>query len=514
MRDTLVKEEKINIRPGVSILGVLRHLNYKPWYALAEFVDNSLQSFLSNENKIKKNQEDKCVILKVEIEIESNTPSKISIRDNAFGIPLSDFPRAFQTASTPPDNSGLSEFGMGMKSAACWFSPKWAVRTSVLNDPFTRSISFDISKIVDLNIHEILVDEQVGNSKDHFTEVILLNLYHAPVKKTIAKIKSHLADIYRVFIRKGILELSVNGEVLKYDEQPVLNAPDYKDTKGQNIKWLKNISFSFGGKYKVEGFAGIRKIGNASKAGFSLFRRGRVILGTCDESYKPSYIFGSSNSFKYQRVFGELHLDGFDVSHTKDGFRWEGQEATFLKYLREALDKEDMPLLKQAEGYRSREVDKNIYIAIQNAINSSSSELSENLPEIIPLIQKAGPVDTPHFGHEVKDIGSKNIDITFSDKKWCVKIQVTEDTSISDWIYLIDSGPINNEIRDINIRVSAVHPFVLKFSDNSGNVFEALLRIAAAIAIAEVIARDSGVKHAGTIRRNVNNIITDAFSQM
>ena len=36
----------ISIRPGVSILSGLRHLNYRPWYAVAEFVDNSLQSYL------------------------------------------------------------------------------------------------------------------------------------------------------------------------------------------------------------------------------------------------------------------------------------------------------------------------------------------------------------------------------------------------------------------------------------------------------------------------------------
>ena len=36
--------ETVSIRPGVTILSVLRSLNYRPWFALAEFVDNSLQS--------------------------------------------------------------------------------------------------------------------------------------------------------------------------------------------------------------------------------------------------------------------------------------------------------------------------------------------------------------------------------------------------------------------------------------------------------------------------------------
>ena len=43
---------KVNIRPGVSVLSVLRHLKYSPWFALAEFVDNSVQSYFENKSKL------------------------------------------------------------------------------------------------------------------------------------------------------------------------------------------------------------------------------------------------------------------------------------------------------------------------------------------------------------------------------------------------------------------------------------------------------------------------------
>lgn len=46
-------EELLNIRPDASILGVFSRLNYKPWYAIAEFVDNSTASFFSNEHIMK-----------------------------------------------------------------------------------------------------------------------------------------------------------------------------------------------------------------------------------------------------------------------------------------------------------------------------------------------------------------------------------------------------------------------------------------------------------------------------
>ena len=43
----------VNIRPGVNVLAVLPHLNYKAWYALAEFVDNAIQSSLDMQRSLK-----------------------------------------------------------------------------------------------------------------------------------------------------------------------------------------------------------------------------------------------------------------------------------------------------------------------------------------------------------------------------------------------------------------------------------------------------------------------------
>ena len=93
---------KVNIRPGVSVLAVLRHLNYKTWFALAEFVDNSVESYSKNKPKIQKISGD-AQPLTVSIDIDSSSPARISIRDNAAGIALSDFSRAFRPAAIPPD---------------------------------------------------------------------------------------------------------------------------------------------------------------------------------------------------------------------------------------------------------------------------------------------------------------------------------------------------------------------------------------------------------------------------
>src|ERR1700733_12124831 len=97
--------EKVNIRPGVSVLSVLRHLNYKPWFALAEFVDNALQSYIANTEILSGEYTATGTGLRVEISIDSAAPGRISIRDNAAGIAFADFPRAFRAAVVPLDRS-------------------------------------------------------------------------------------------------------------------------------------------------------------------------------------------------------------------------------------------------------------------------------------------------------------------------------------------------------------------------------------------------------------------------
>src|SRR5690348_9918927 len=96
----------IDIRPGVSVLSLFAHLNYKPWYALAEFVDNALQSFLLRQADLI-NADGNSYKLRVEIEYDPTGTGSIVIRDNAAGIAESDYARAFKTAAPPPDRTGL-----------------------------------------------------------------------------------------------------------------------------------------------------------------------------------------------------------------------------------------------------------------------------------------------------------------------------------------------------------------------------------------------------------------------
>lgn len=510
----MTEPQTIQIRPGVGILSVLSHLNYKPWFAIAEFVDNSIQSFLDYRAEIQK-VDGRNARLRVDIELDSSEGGRLTVRDNAAGIHEVDYPYAFRPAEVPSNRTGLSEFGMGMKSAACWFSPKWTVRTTALGESAEKTVHFDISRIVEDNLEELTVNSRLIQPSAHFTEISLFNLHKLPQKRTIGKIREHLASIYRVFIREGILELRFQGEVLSYSDPAILCAPFHKNVSDAPKLWRKEIDFDFGYGLRVRGFAALREEGSTSRAGFALFRRNRLIQGSADEGYRPGFIFGKPNTFTYQRLFGELHLEGFDVSHTKDGFQWDENEEPFLELLKEELNADPIPLLSQAEGYRVRQKTKSLKPGAETSTSRTSKTVEEEVPPVVETQLLEGPESAPPPSNLPTTEGlvaNKTVSIEIDGKTWEISIELSNDPAIGEWLSVSDE-PWAGNVKKVKIRMSLAHPFMLQYSGAEVSQIEPLQRISVAIALAEITARESGVRRAGTFRRVINELLRDALSK-
>jgi hypothetical protein len=512
--ETLGPDGRINIRPGVSILSVLRHLNYRPWYAMAEFVDNSLQSFLNYREEL-----GKIGVSKVDVAIELNDDGhRVTVRDNAAGIHERDYARAFRPAEIPPDRSGLAEFGMGLKSASCWFAPEWSVRTAALGEALERTVAFNIDRIVRDELEELVVKTRSVGPFDHYTEIVLNELFRPLRGRTIGKIKEHLGSIYRIFLRKGLLELRFDGERLNYDDPAVLVAPFFRQPDGEPRQWRKDIDFDFGEGQHVYGFAALRERASTAEAGFALFRRDRLIQGSRDEAYRPPFIFGASNSFTYQRLFGELHLEGFDVSHTKDGFQWEEHEEIVLELLKEKLDEEPLPLLAQAEGHRIRVRPEQVRAGAQAAVNHTAAVIEHDVPPVLEGQLTDPPVaaPTPEALPQAQLASRRTIQIECDGVPWEIDLELSTDPGVGDWLYLSERATPPEQVtgaRRLGIRVSLTHPFMERFGGTDASHIEPLLRVAAALALAEVTAREAGVTLAGLIRRRVNQLLREGLSK-
>lgn len=503
-------DERVNIRPGVSILSVLRHLNYRPWYAMAEFVDNSLQSFLSHQQQLHASG---TTTVTVEIERDDDG-ARLIIRDNAAGIHAKDYARAFRPAEIPPDRSGLAEFGMGLKSASCWFAPKWTVRTSALDEPIERTVMFDIDRIVRDDLEQLDVTTRPVGPETHYTEIVLTDLFRPVRGRTVGKIKEHLGSIYRVFLRRGILTLTFDGDPLSFVEPAVLVAPWFREPSSEPRRWRKEIDFDFGEGQRVHGFAALRERGSTAEAGFALFRRDRLIQGSGDEAYRPAYIFGASNSFTYQRLFGELELDGFEVSHTKDGFQWEEHEEIVLELLKEELDREPLPLLSQAEGHRTRVKQEDVRAGAQIAVDRTADVLQRDAASVIEeQLGDPDPGPTPDALAPAELASHRLIAIECDGVPWQIELELSTDPAVSDWLYVSDAtSPAAGGSRTLGIRVGMAHPFMERFAGTGDAVqIEPLLRVAAALALAEITAREAGVRFAGSIRLRVNQLLREAL---
>jgi hypothetical protein len=522
----MTQVNSINIRPGVNVLSVLPHLNYKSWFALAEFVDNAVQSSISNK-KLLKTIEGDNYRLRVEIDFDTSS-SAISIKDNAAGISSVDYQRAFRPAEIPPDASGLSEFGMGMKSAACWFAPNWSVRSSAIGENVERTVLFDIDRIVNDSIEELNVLSMAVGEDKHYTEVRLENIRRFPRGKTVTKIKEHLASIYRVYLRDSSLELYVDGQKLAYESPAVLVAPSYRNPDDTPIEWKRDININLGDGKSATGFVAIRETANTRLAGLALFRRKRLIMGSADEAYRPEDIFGRPNTYPFQRVFGEIHLKGFFVSHTKDGIKWEESEDEFLSKLRKELSDEAFPILQQAREHRTKTGVKAVrrdaaaaLLTTAASLNNTSIKSSDT--SLGPLFkdQEVPPPDTESDGEEqaLPDIDRADMEVAelqlrFRSEPWVVGIELSYADDQADWLSIRNTPSITDpEPRQITVRIAMLHPFMSQFPTLDSEGFSAILKIAAAMALAEVEASELADRNPSAVRRFTNEILRNQMSK-
>ena len=499
----------ISIRPEVAMYAAFARLNYKPWYALAEFVDNSLQSALTNLDPLCAVHEGDYRLL---VEIDANE-NGIEIRDNAAGIHQRDYARAFLPASPPQDRSGLSEFGLGMKAAASWFSSKWIVRTTALGEAVERTITFDVPKIVETSCEHLEPEQRAVDATDHYTTLVLRDLRVPPRGRTLGKVKDHLRSIYRVFLRENVMELRLNGEPLSYEPPEFLHVPYHKTPRSEPVTWHKEVDLDLGDGHRVTGWAGILARASVTNAGFAVFRRHRLIQGSHGEGYRPEVIFGKPNKFIYQRLVGELELEGFSVSHTKDGIQWEDWEDDVLSWIKDRLNEQPIPLLDQAANYRARaQVSKDI---VDEAAVDTSTAIVQHFPPIIDeqitsepneevLLDVLDPADQATTRSRQVEL-----DLEHSHRHWSITVELVSDASHEDWYELAQTETDGGKVQ---IRVNLCHPFMVRFISPDGDEIVPFTRLAAGLAIAEVTAREVGVRQAGTLRMNLNQILRSALS--
>jgi len=306
----------IHMEIGLEAIGNYRRMSYEIWYALAEFVDNSTQSYFNNAEQLDRmfEQEDSC--LKVKITYDGN---KLSICDNAMGMDYDELQHALCIAARPRNPNGRCRYGMGMKTSACWIGNLWTVTTKKLGDTNEYCIEIDVNKIVENRSGDLVTKTREDLPEEqHYTRLDIYRHNREFKGRTIGKIKDYLKSFYRQDFRDEALELYYNNERLLWEE---FENRLRKNRAGEPYK--KEFSFEVNDK-NVHGWAGVFEAGKARDAGFSILHSNRVLLGW-PQAWKPEGIFKNDRLIS-QRLVGEIHLDQFEVTHTKDDILWYADE--------------------------------------------------------------------------------------------------------------------------------------------------------------------------------------------
>ncbi len=489
-------------------------MNYTAWFALGEFVDNSITSYVKH---IRDNPDDERFnALHVEIKWDEAL-NVLTISDNAAGIPDSEagWKRALELGARNPDPTVLGVYGYGMKAAAFWYAPRVNIASKVAGEKVVRSISMDIDKIQSDNLEFIELTETPSPDLDHHGTVIRLHGLNPgrsyPRGMTLGKVRSYLASMYRAYLRGDIdfahprtgepfLRISVQMQDLVAPSPELLNEPFWPrpiaPTENlEPIYWKKEIQFEVpnlrtpGKKqkpFKIKGWAGVLKT-MSSDSGLYLMFHGKGLVGVgqgagqaAQDTYKPQKLFGPSNGWRSRRLVAELDVSDFNKLNTSDGIKFSDVEKEMFE---DALEQEMHRTLvyEMANNYRINSKDdmsKTQLEMLQSVVDHTANSavaingVIETDPRPQQKVDSTPPIGSERVAAEKSVFTSNGKQVRFS-----TVFGSAEDAWLS--VYEIDDA--------LNlIEVNMNHPFVQKYFTIPRNDPSGLFEVAIGMGLAEI----------------------------
>jgi hypothetical protein len=184
------------ITPYINLYG-MKNENSKPYYMIAEFIDNSLSSWV--ENKMTSD-------LKIDVYHNYNN-GILRISDNAFGMDKQQLGNSIQLYDEKVGNV-LSMFGVGMKKASFWFGEDLFISTKQDGMPgfktnITLSDKIDTDEMKKQITWKISQDNEIRNTG---TIVTIKNIYKEKLmnKRMINEVLHILSLKYKRYLNKNV----------------------------------------------------------------------------------------------------------------------------------------------------------------------------------------------------------------------------------------------------------------------------------------------------------------------
>ena len=236
-------------------------------------------------------------------------------------------------------------------------------------------------------------------------------------------------------------------------------------------------------------------------------------------------MFGNSNDFEYQRLFGELNMDNWPVTQAKDAFDWSNEdlEALFIEKLvevstdfrrkarnlrvRERVKVEDIKeeLTKQFEN---NEHTTDVHVEVEQPHSRSGHELIVDEPNIEDEYSESDTNESVGTGVDIEQNSPINLSMKYKGKPYDFQFVFDDQNPRSEWLKLEIADKERSEYKlTLNVLHLFFYPFIQK-----KDFLVVLCKFAAALVIAELesydIAKD-GLISPSSIRLALGKILED-----
>lgn len=499
--------ESLKLQVGIEVIRSYKRLSYTAWYAFAEFVDNSTQAYINNKSELDSHFEKSGEKLKVDIVYDRELET-ITITDNSIGMTLIDLSNALRIGIPPENDKARSKYGLGLKTAACWFGDKWTIETKRLGHNKKYIVNVDVEAVASNPSHILPIEEKIESADNHYTIIRIKDLNRHYHGNTLKKVKDFLTSMYRFDFKNLGLILTWQGNILNWE------GFDHRFYITQENKPFKQyFEFEIGSpSKKVTGWVGVLSKGSRKDAGFSIIQNNRVIKGW-PSAYKPESIFGDqefgSNDLINQRIVGELFMDGFAVSHTKDSILWQDDEE-------EELDKMLGELCEEAKHLARN-------LRVKNLVSELVEDYGTQVLDTIKSELKSSEIRDKLFNESIPEervllLSNKRlIEAVKNDNEPVLEVQIGE-SSESIWVKLYyrsvsEFEPYvvieqSTEKNTIIVIVNTLHPFWIELN-NYENKLNFLRHC-----IYDGVAEWRALKKTGQINPNTIKFIKDSLLRL
>lgn len=486
-----------------NVIASYKRLSYEPWFAFAEFVDNSTQAYFDHRKELDTLFEKTGDRLRISI-VYSAQEDKIIISDNSIGMNNDGLIRAFKVGQPPENPDGRSKYGLGMKTAACWFGNNWTIKTKKLNEDKSYEINIDVDTIAKhIGEFNLTVKTTPANPEEHGTTLTIIDLNRKFIGKTLWKIKDFLSSIYRFDLSDGI-EIKWNGSALTWK-----GYEDELHVTADGVRFKKLFQFEVN-KKSVNGWVGVlgKGFGSRKKTGFSIIQNRRVI----QNGYKPISIYGEQedggNDLINQRVVGELYLDKFSVSHTKDKIVWEDDEEDVLNTLIGEFCKDARELALTLRFNKVDDPNAELAKFKEEAVSILSSELKSSeirdyIQTVQPYPEKIIQTSFNKTSGRVKEESDPVIEVTIGEGSDRIHVIVFLNEKSEFEPYVLTETTIDDN--RVIIIINLLHPHVLEM--HSADSMTNFIRHC----IYDGVAEWKAIKLRGTIQPNTVKFLKDGL---